>query len=142
MPVSDDETLRELLDADTVAVVGCSRHRGKDAHEVPRYLQHRGYRIVPINPGADEILGEPAYDSLGEVPDDVRIDLVDVFRPSDEVPAVVDATIERREQCGDVTGLWLQLGIKHNPAVERAEEAGLKVVQDRCIKIERRRLLG
>jgi len=134
MPVESDEDLREILDHDTIAVVGCSTTPGKAAHDVPSYLQDQGYQIVPVNPFADEILDERAYDSLTDVPDE--IDIVDVFRPSDEVEGIVDATLER----DDVTAVWLQLGIEDDEAAQRAEDAGLDVVQDRCMKVEHERL--
>ena len=139
MPVSDDESLRELLAVDRIAVVGCSSTPGKAAHEIPAYLQRQGYEIVPVNPFADEILGEAAVDSLGEVDDE--IDLVDVFRPSEEVAGIVDETIERTESAGDVEAVWLQLGIHDEEAVEKAENAGLTVVEDRCMKVEHQRLV-
>jgi len=139
MPVSDDESLRELLAVDRIAVVGCSSTPGKAAHEIPAYLQRQGYEIVPVNPFADEILGEAAVDSLGEVDDE--IDLVDVFRPSEEVAGIVDETIERTESAGDVEAVWLQLGIHDEEAVEKAEDAGLTVVEDRCMKVEHQRLV-
>jgi predicted CoA-binding protein len=105
---------------------------------VPAYLQRNGYRIIPVNPFSDEILGERAYDSLADV--DEEIDLVDVFRPSEEAGDVVDAAIDRAESRGDVQGVWLQLGITDDDAAERAEGAGLTFVQDRCIKVEHARL--
>lgn len=140
MPTTDDEGLAELLDVDRIAVIGCSTTPGKAAHDVPAYLQRHGYEVHPVNPFADEVLGRPAHDSLADVPEPV--DLVDVFRPSEEVPGIVDETIERREGHGDVEGLWLQLGISDDAAAERAETAGLRVVQDRCIKVEHGRLVG
>lgn len=134
MPVDSDEELREILGQDTIAVVGCSSTPGKAAHDVPTYLQNQGYDVVPVNPFTDEILGEKAYDSVSDVPDDV--DVVDVFRPSEEVDGIVDKTIERN----DVAAVWMQLGIQDDDAAARAEEAGLQVVQDRCIKVEHGRL--
>ncbi|WP_280536075.1 CoA-binding protein [Halopenitus sp. POP-27] len=135
-----EERIDALLDAETVAVVGCSSTAEKAAHRIPKYLQENGYRIVPVNPNADTILGEPAYDSLTQVPRDVTIDVVDVFRPSEAVPGVVDDVLERREVAGDVDGLWLQLGIRNDDAAERAAAAGIAVVQDRCMKVEHERL--
>ncbi|WP_096391364.1 CoA-binding protein [Halopenitus persicus] len=130
----------ELLDAETVAVVGCSTTPEKAAHRIPKYLQEHGYRIVPVNPYAETVLGEPAYDAVTEVPREVTIDVVDVFRPSEDVPGVVDDVLERRDLAGDVGGLWLQLGIRNGEAAARAEAAGVAVVQDRCMKVEHERL--
>jgi len=140
VPVTDDATLREILECETIAVVGCSSTPGKAAHEIPKYLADRGYEVVPVNPYADGIFGREAHDSLSDV--DAGIDLVDVFRPSDEVPGIVDDTLARRADRGDVDALWLQLGIAHPEATARAEAAGLRVVADRCAKVEHGRLLG
>jgi hypothetical protein len=139
MPITDDDGIRRLLDAETLAVIGCSTTRGKAAHEIPAYMQRHGYRVIPVNPFADEILGERAYDSLADVEEDVE--LVDVFRPSEEVPGIVDEVIARTESRGDVWALWFQLGIRDDEAAERAEAAGLEVVQDRCLKVEHGRLV-
>lgn len=141
MPVTDDAGLRDVLDAETIAVVGCSTTEGKAAHEIPAYLQRHGYDVIPVNPFADEILGETAYDSLSDVPDDAGIDVVDVFRPSEEVPGIVDEVLERNESVGDADAIWLQLGITDDEAAARAEDAGLTVVQDKCMKVEHSRLL-
>ena len=140
MPITDDDGLRDLLAAETIAVVGCSTTEGKPAHDVPKYLQEHGYRVIPINPYADEILGERAYDSLADVEE--TIDLVDVFRPSEETPAIVANVVERHEQRGDAGAVWLQLGIESDEAAARAEAAGLDFVQDHCIKVEHGRLQG
>jgi len=136
MPVTDDDELRSILGHDRIAVVGCSSTPGKDAHDVPRYLDRQGYDIVPVNPYADEIFGKAVYDSLAEVPDGV--DIVDVFRPSEEVSGIVDEALDR----DDVSVIWLQLGIHDDAAVERAEAEGRQVVQDRCMKPEHQRLVG
>ncbi|WP_313695012.1 CoA-binding protein [Halorarum halobium] len=140
MPVTDDEGLRELLSMDPVAVVGCSSTPGKAAHDIPAYLQRHGYEVIPVNPYADEILGREAYDSLADVEADVE--LVDVFRPSDEVAGILDQVLDRKESRGDVRGVWLQLDITDDEALARAEEAGLTTTQDRCMKVEHGRLLG
>jgi predicted CoA-binding protein len=140
MAITDDDGLRDLLAADTIAVVGCSTTAGKAAHDIPAYMQNHGYRIIPVNPFADEILGERAYDSLADVEE--KIDLVDVFRPSEETPGVVDDVVARHEAEGDAGAVWLQLGIASDEAEERAESAGLRFVQDKCLKVEHRRLLG
>ncbi|EMA43268.1 CoA-binding protein [Halococcus saccharolyticus] len=134
MPVTDDDELREILDLETVAVVGCSSTPGKDAHEIPRYLREHGYEVVPVNPYADEIFGREAADSLADV--DEAIDIVDVFRPSDEVSGIVDAALDR----DDAPVIWTQLGIRDPEATDRAEDAGRQVVEDKCMKVEHQRL--
>jgi predicted CoA-binding protein len=136
MPVTDDAQLREILAHDRIAVVGCSSTPGKAAHDVPSYLDRQGYEVVPVNPYADEIFGTEAYDSLSELPGE--IDIVDVFRPSEEVSGIVDETLDRE----DVAVVWLQLGIHDDEAVERAEASGRQVVQDMCMKPTHQRLIG
>jgi len=135
MPVESDGKLSQILDRETIAVVGCSTTAGKDAHEIPAYIQRQGYEINPVNPFADEVLGKTASDSVTDVDGD--IDIVDVFRPSEEVAGIVDELLER----DDVNVLWTQLGIRDDEAAQRAEDAGLQVVQDRCLKVEHSRLL-
>ena len=134
MPVEYDSELDAVFDLDTVAVVGCSSTPGKAAHDIPKYLREHGYDVIPVNPFADEIFGREAYDSLSDVEEDV--DVVDVFRPSEEVSGIVDAAIER----GDVEVVWLQLDIRDDDAAAEAEDAGLRVVQDKCMKVEHQRL--
>ena len=139
MERATDEDLLELLGLETVAVVGCSSTPGKAAHEIPAYLRRHGYEVIPVNPYADEIFGRTPYESLSDVEEDVQ--LVDVFRPSEEVAGIVDEVIERERSRGDVGGIWLQSGITDDEAADRAEEAGLAVVQDRCMKVEHGRLV-
>jgi predicted CoA-binding protein len=135
MPADSDDELREILALETVAVVGCSTTPGKDAHDIPRYMLDNGYEVVPINPHAEEVFGRPAYDSLADVEE--TVDVVDVFRPSDEVAGIVDEALDRE----DAGVVWTQLGIRDDDAAERAEAAGTRVVQDRCLKVEHRRLV-
>ena len=134
MAIESDDDLREVLASDVVAVVGCSTTPGKDAHEIPRYLHENGYEVIPVNPNADEIFGRPAYDSLANVEEDIEV--VDVFRPSEEVGEIVDAALARE----DAPVVWTQLGIRDDEALSRAEEGGLRVVADRCMKVEHSRL--
>jgi predicted CoA-binding protein len=116
----------------TVAVVGASRDPSKWAHIVPKYLKEHGYRIIPINPTASEILGEKAYKSLMEVPDEVEV--VEVFRPSEEVPKIVEEVIQRKRARGDVKVLWLQLGITADEDTKkRLKEAGIALVENACM---------
>lgn len=133
----DDETLRRALAYDEVAVVGCSRTPGKAAHDIPAYLNQHGYIIRPVNPFAEEIFDVPARDSLRDVPDGA-VETVNIFRPSEEVSEIVDQALTRE----DVRVIWTQLGIRDDAAAERAREAGLTVVQDRCMKVEHGRLSG
>jgi len=134
MPVESDDELREILDLETIAVVGCSTSPGKAAHDIPKYMLDHGYEVVPVNPFADEIFGREAPDSLADV--DAEIDLVDVFRPSDEVAGIVDEVLDR----DDVEAVWLQLGITDDESGRRVAESGRQFVQDRCLKVEHSRL--
>ena len=134
MPITDDDELAAILDLDTVAVVGCSSTPGKDAHEIPRYLLDHGYDVIPVNPTADEVLDRRAYDSLADVEE--AIDIVNVFRPSDEVSGIVDDALDR----DDAGVIWTQLGIRDPEATQRAEDAGRRVVEDKCMKVEHQRL--
>jgi predicted CoA-binding protein len=136
MPVYSDDELRSILDLDTIAVVGCSSTPGKDAHEIPRYMRDHGYEVIPVNPYADEIFGHEPDDAVDDVEESV--DIVNVFRPSDEVADIVARTLDR----DDVDVVWTQLGIRDDDAAARAEDAGLRVVQDRCLKVEHGRLLA
>jgi predicted CoA-binding protein len=135
MPLTDDADLRGVLDYETIAVVGCSTTPGKAAHDIPKYLLDHGYDVIPVNPFAEEIFGREAYDSLSDVPEGV--DLVDVFRPSEEVAGIVDEALDRE----DVRAIWLQLDIRDDEAAARAEDAGIDVVQNRCMKVEHQRLV-
>ncbi len=130
--VSDD--IRDILHASkTVAVVGLSDNPARDSYHVAAYLQRHGYRIIPVNPAVTEVLGERAYPSLRDVPGPV--DLVDVFRRPDAVPAVVDDAI-----AVGAKALWLQEGVVHEQAAARARAAGMRVVMDRCVLKEHARL--
>jgi predicted CoA-binding protein len=132
----DDATLRSILgDARTMAVVGLSSKPDRDSNEVARYLQQRGYRIIPINPNETEVLGERAYPSLLDVPKDVKIDVVDVFRRAEHTPSVAEQAVARRANV-----LWLQDGIVNERARRIAEDAGMTVVMGVCIKRTSKRL--
>jgi len=130
---TDEEIVRILDDARTVAVVGISHKEGRDSHKVARYLKEKGYRVIPVNPKYKEVLGEPCYPDLKSVPH--AIDIVDIFRRNDAIPAVVDEAIEVGARC-----VWMQLGLCHNGAADRAREAGLDVVMNKCSKIEHMRM--
>jgi hypothetical protein len=124
--------VRDLLTTTrTWAVVGCSPDPGRDSHRIAALLQERGFRIVPVNPAAEEILGERCYPSVTAIPRDVGVEVVDVFRRSDAAGRHVDEAIS-----SGAVGVWLQLGVIDQAAAERASAAGLKVVMDRCPAIE------
>jgi hypothetical protein len=131
---TEAQTIARLLaTCRCVAVVGLSPKPARASHDVARVMQAAGWRIVPVNPVAagQTILGEPVYASLHEAAQQARIDLVNVFRQSEDVPPVVDEAIAI-----GAPAIWLQLGIRHDEAAARARAAGLAVVQDKCLKVE------
>lgn len=133
--ISDTDAIVEriLTSYDTITVVGASSSAAKDAHAVPAYMQAHGWRIIPVNPHADQIFGQPVYRRLADVPE--QVGLVDVFRPSAQTPDVA-----RQAVAAGATALWLQLGIESAEARAIAESAGLLYVENRCLIIEQRRL--
>ena len=131
----DDAPVRALLERTRViAVVGLSSREDRPSNDVAAYLQRVGYRIVPVNPRETEVLGERAYPSLLDLPEDLRVDLVDVFRRAEATPEVA-----RQAVAIGAPALWLQLGIENDEARRIAEDAGLEVVMDRCSKVDHRR---
>ncbi len=135
--MNDPEEIRAALEsAATIAVVGCSPNPRRPSNEIARFLKEEaGYRIVPVNPHHAEVLGERCYPSLAEVPEDVRIDVVDVFRRSEHVAPVAREAIAR-----GVPFFFMQLGVEDASAARRLEEAGIGVAMNRCILVEHRRL--
>jgi predicted CoA-binding protein len=133
---SAPETIRELLtDTHTWAVVGCSPDPRRDSHRIARLLQSRGFRVIPVNPAATEILGQRCYPNLAAVPDAETVEVVDVFRRSEHAGAHVDEAIAIGARA-----VWLQLGVIDEAAAQRAADAGLQVVMNRCPAIELPRL--
>ncbi len=135
MNVTDEELRNVLTGARTIAVVGLSDKPERDSNEIARYLQAQGYRIVPVNPMLSEVLGEKSYPSLAAVPPEVRIDVVDIFRRSDQVPPIVDDAIARKAPV-----VWMQLGVEHAAAAAKARAAGATVYENLCIMVQHRRL--
>ena len=121
----------------TIAVVGLSPKPHRASFEVSRYMQAAGYRIIPVNPNATEVLGEKAYATLREAAQHEKIDLVNCFRNSEDIPPIVEDAIAIGAKA-----VWMQLGVSHAAAAARAEAAGLLVVQDKCLKIDHRVLLS
>ena len=135
--------IRDILEkAKTIAVVGLSKEPEKDSHKVSAYLQQHGYRIIPVNPFADEVLGEKSYRSLLDIPVEIQktIDIVDVFRRSEDVPPIVEQAIQLKGKVGRPFVVWMQLGIVNEEAALAARKAGLVVVMDKCLMVEHHRL--
>jgi len=132
---SNMDEVKEIFESvKTIAVLGLSPDETKDSHRVAAYLQSVGYKIVPVYPKEDEILGEKVYRSLAEIPFDV--DMVDIFRKPAALSAIADACIAR----GDIKVFWSQKGIVNNEAAQKARDAGMKVVQSQCTMVDHRKL--
>lgn len=126
-----DEIAELLSRTKTIAVVGLSSNPMRPSFGVSQYMQRKGYRIIPVNPNEEMVLGEKAYRALAEIPE--KVDMVDVFRRSEFVPEIVDETIRLK-----IPALWLQEGVIHEAAARKAQEAGISVVMDRCVLKEHR----
>jgi hypothetical protein len=134
--VIEGDIKKILSDSKTVAVVGISPREDRPSYIVASYLKAKGYRIIPVRPDGEEILGEKVYHSLTEIPQGIGVDVVDIFRRSGDVPPIVEEAIQRKARV-----VWMQEGVIHKEAGQKAEKAGLKVVMDRCMKKEHQKLL-
>jgi predicted CoA-binding protein len=130
---STEEIRKMLTEAKTIAVVGLSDDPSRDSYRIGAYLKEQGYRVIPVNPRVREVLGEKAYPDLPSVP--VPIDIVDIFRRVDAIPAIVDEAIAVKAKA-----VWMQLGLAHNASAEKARAAGLGVVMNQCIMVDHRKL--
>ena len=134
MPESNQPDIADLLkNTKTIAVVGLSDNPLRPSHMVSSYMQTEGYRIIPVNPNCRSILGEICYPDLLTIPSSIQVDMVNIFRKVEAVPAIVEEAIQRRVQ-----GIWMQEGIVHRAAAEKAASAGLWVVMNRCLMVEHR----
>lgn len=125
MIIEDDEDIREIFrTVRTIAAVGCSPHEGAKNY-VPAFLMEQGYTVIPVNPGYEEVLGQKCYPNLAAIP--VRVDMVDCFRPAQDIPAIAEEAIAIGAKV-----FWMQMGILHNEAASRLAGAGVKVVMNRC----------
>ena len=132
---SNMDEVKKIFDSvKTIAVLGLSPNETKDSYRVAAYLQAQGYKIIPIYPKEETILGEKVYRSLADIPD--KVDMVDIFRKPAALDAIADACIAR----GDVKVFWAQKGIVNNEAAKKAEDAGMKVVQNQCSMVDHRNL--
>ncbi|MDO5657228.1 MAG: CoA-binding protein [Paracoccus sp. (in: a-proteobacteria)] len=138
--MTEQDDIRRIKDETrTIAVVGLSPKEDRPSWGVARFLQGQGYKIIPVNPGhaGEQILGETVYADLASIPKDAGVDMIDIFRRSDAVPAIVD---EAMAELPDLRTIWMQLGVSHDEAAARARASGLTVVENRCPKIEFPRL--
>jgi len=141
--MSDTKIIRTILENyRTVAVVGLSKDPSKDSYDVAQFLKSRRYHIIPVNPTADKVLGEKSYPSLLELPEDLKktVEIVDIFRRPEDVPPIVDQAIQLKQKYGKPHVVWMQLGITNEEAAKKARDAGMTVVMNRCMRIERRKL--
>ena len=139
-----EDQIKDLLKKyKVIAVVGLSKELEKDSHRVSAYLKQHGYRIIPVNPFADEVLAEKSYKSLLDIPPEIQktIEIVDIFRPSKDVPPIVEQVIKLKQTYGKPFVVWMQLGIVNAQAAEAARRAGLIVVMDKCLMVEHHRLV-
>jgi predicted CoA-binding protein len=134
--MNSDKAMKEiLLSAKTIASFGLSSNQEKESYGIVSYLKEQGYRIIPVNPTATEILGEKVYPDLESIPD--QVDVVQVFRKPEDVPPVVDSAIKIGAKV-----VWMQEGIRHEGAAQKARDAGLQVVMDACMRATHQRLIG
>ena len=126
----------------TIAVVGLSRDPNKDSYKVSSYLKTNGYTIIPVNPFADQVLGEKSYTSLFNIPLEIqkKIEIVDIFRPSKVVPVIVEEVIKLKRKHGKPHVIWMQLNIIHDEAAQKARNSGLQVVMNKCMMVEHLRI--
>ena len=137
------ETIKQILhETKTIAIVGVSMNPTRASYFVARYLHYRGFRIIPVNPGhvGKEMFGEEIRASIADIPKDIQVDMVDIFRRSDAVPGIADEALDHLSP--HLKTIWMQFGIRHEGAAIKAREHGLNVIQDRCPKIEYQRLFG
>jgi predicted CoA-binding protein len=139
----DQNQIKEILNKyKVIAVVGLSRGPEKDSYKVSVFLKQHNYQIIPVNPFADEVLGEKSYKSLLDIPPEIQktIEIVDIFRPAKDVPPIVEQAIKLKQIYGKPLVVWMQLGIVNGQAAEAARIVGLTVVMDKCLMIEHHRL--
>ena len=139
--VNTREELKDILEsAETIAVVGCSDRPDRTSYAIARYLESVGYRVIPVNPNHSECAGNQCYPDLLSIPDDTRIDIVDIFRNPRYTAEMVEIAVERSERTGERPVIWTQIGVSSREAEQIAREAGLPYVKNRCTMVEHSRL--
>jgi uncharacterized protein len=141
----NENQMKEILEKTrTIAVVGLSKDPEKMSHIVSAYMQQHGYRIIPVNPFVDEVLGEKSFKSLLDIPIETQriIDIVDIFRKAEDTPPIVEQAIQLKAAVGRLFVIWMQLGIVNEQAAKAAIHAGLVVVMDKCLMVEHQRLIS
>ena len=137
--MNEKNQIKEILENNSViAIVGVSRDSTKDSNRVCEYLMKEGYQVLPINPFIKKVLGKECSPSITDTPNKLKekIEIVNVFRPSEDVPKIVDESISIKEKYGNLKVIWTQLGIAHKLAAEKARKSGIIVIEDKCIQTE------
>lgn len=135
------ESIENILkNASTIAIMGCSEKQHRTSNQIASYLQENGYRIIPINPNYNEILGEKVYATLQDVPGDIEIHIADIFRDKEYTAEMVDQVIGRSKETGQKPVVWTQLDVSSEQARQKAENAGLNYIENRCIMVEHRNM--
>ena len=138
-----EENIKDVIEsAKNIAVIGCSRKPGRASCRVAGYLQGQGYKIIPVHPNYDEVLGEKTYPTVYDIPEDIKVDIVDIFRRSDHTAAMVDQVIRRKKETGQEPVVWTQLNVSSDEAREKAKDAGLAYVENKCLMVEHQKLHG
>ncbi|WP_340103741.1 CoA-binding protein [Rhodohalobacter sp. 8-1] len=131
-----------FTDIQTVAIIGCSSNTYRTSHHIASYIQRAGFRMIPINPNETEVLGEACYDTIFDVPDDITIDMVDIFRNKKYTAEMVKQIVEWSKESGQKPVIWTQLNVSTPEAKQLADDAGLEYVENRCLMVEHRRIEG
>lgn len=131
-----------IRNAEVIAVIGCSVNKYRTSHQIASYLQEAGYTIIPIHPDYEEVLSEKAYASILDIPGDVTIDIVDIFRNSEHTAEMVDEILEWSDSSGQKPLIWTQLGVSSEEAKKKAETADMHYIEEKCLMVEHKRLVG
>lgn len=141
--VDMEDSVKDLLkEAKVIAVIGCSNKPYRTSCQIARYLKEQGYRIIPVHPDYEEVHGEKAYKTVYDIPEEINVDIVDIFRNSKYTAEMVDTIIKRMEMTGQKPVVWTQLGVSSGEAKKKAEEAGLRYIEERCIMVEHGRVMN
>jgi len=141
----NEKNIKEILERwKTVAIVGLSKDASKDSHRVSEYLKSHGFKVMPVNPTADQILGERSYRSLSEIPPEIKrtIDIVNIFRPSEEAKLIVEQVVKMKEHYDRPSVVWMQLGVINEEAAALAREEGMTVVMNQCMMRKHKELFS
>lgn len=133
---------KKIRDAEVIAIIGCSKNKHRTSCQIASYLQDAGYKIIPIHPDYDEVLGEKTFASIKDVPAEIEVDIIDIFRNSKYTAGMVDEIVQWSEATGQKPLVWTQLGVSSEEAKEKAKEARLEYVEEKCLMVEHKRLEG